>query len=113
METMSERLKERCTLQYREADRTVKRIIRADKPAYMENLASQAEEAASRGKQGKVYKITKLDSGQLTRNNGLANCGQAKATSYHRSRTRSQMSRTLQRSSKQATTSNGSRRARF
>ena len=63
METKSERLKDRCTLQYRKADRTVKRMIRADKRAYMESLASQAEEAASRGQQGKVYKITKLFSG--------------------------------------------------
>ena len=39
METKSERLKEIGTLQYREADRTVKRIIRADKRAYMESLA--------------------------------------------------------------------------
>nr|KAG5700914.1 hypothetical protein BaRGS_012321 [Batillaria attramentaria] len=39
-------------------------MTRADKRAYMEDLASQAEEAASRGEQGRVYKITKLVSGK-------------------------------------------------
>ena len=31
-------------------------MARADKRAYMDDLASQAENAARRGKQGKVYK---------------------------------------------------------
>ena len=52
--TRSERLKERYRQQYREADRTVKRMTRTDKRAYMEDLASQAEEAANRGEQGQV-----------------------------------------------------------
>ena len=39
-------------------------MTRADKRAYMEDLASQAEEAANRGEQGQVYKITKLVSGK-------------------------------------------------
>ena len=33
---------------------------RADKQVYMEDLASQMEEAANREEQGQVYKITKL-----------------------------------------------------
>lgn len=50
MQTNSERLKERYKQQYREADQTVKRMIRADKQAYMENLASQAEKEVSGGR---------------------------------------------------------------
>ena len=64
MDTRSERLEERYRQQYREADRTVKRMTRADKRAYMEGLTSQAEEAANRGEQGQVHKITKLVSGK-------------------------------------------------
>ena len=64
IDTRSERLKERYKQQYREADKKVKRMTRADKRAHMEDLASQAEEAASRGDQGQVYKITKLVSGK-------------------------------------------------
>ena len=55
---------ERYKQQYREADRTVNTTTRADKQDYMEDLASQAEEAANRGEQGQVYKITKLVSGK-------------------------------------------------
>ena len=64
MDTRSERLKERYAQQYREANQTVKRMTRADKRAYMEDLASQAEEAANRGEQGQVYKITRILSGK-------------------------------------------------
>ena len=32
-------------------------MARADKRAYMEDLARQAEDAAEKGKQGKIYKI--------------------------------------------------------
>ena len=39
----------------------------ADKKAYIEDLASQAEEAAHRGEQGEVYQITKLVSGRYHR----------------------------------------------
>ena len=63
MHTRSERLKKRYRQQYREADRTEKKTTKAFKRAYMEDLASQAEEAANRGEQGQVYKITKLVSG--------------------------------------------------
>ena len=37
---------------------------RAEKRAYLEDLASQAEEAANKGEQGQVYKITKPVSGK-------------------------------------------------
>ena len=51
---------ERCKTQYREDDRSVKRTARADKRAYIDELASQAENAANRGVQGKMYIITIL-----------------------------------------------------
>ena len=53
MESNSKRPKERYKKQYWEADRTVKRKIRVDKRAHMENLTSKAEEAANRREQGK------------------------------------------------------------
>ena len=59
MEAKSVRLKERYKLQYREANKAVKTKTRADKRAFVEDLANQAEEAAIKGEQGKVYKITK------------------------------------------------------
>jgi len=58
------RLLERYKIQYREADQSVKRMARADKCAYIDELARQAENAANRGEQGKVYKITKLVCGK-------------------------------------------------
>lgn len=60
MDTRLERLKERYRQQYRQADRTVKWMRKADKRTYTEDLVSKAEEAANRGKQGQLYRITKL-----------------------------------------------------
>lgn len=59
-----EKLQDYYRLQYREADWTVNRIARADKRAYIDDLAIQAENAARRGEQGKVYKITKMVCGK-------------------------------------------------
>ncbi|PIK55536.1 hypothetical protein BSL78_07570 [Apostichopus japonicus] len=53
MEAKSDRLKERYKLQYREANKAVKTKTRADKRAFVEDLANQAEEAANKGEQGK------------------------------------------------------------
>jgi hypothetical protein len=47
--TKSERLQERHKARYRELDKNVKRMARAEKRAYMEDLARQAEEAAEKG----------------------------------------------------------------
>lgn len=59
IEAKSERLKERPKQQYQEADRKVNtRLARADKRAFMHDLASQVEHATTKGEQGKVYKIT-------------------------------------------------------
>ena len=59
-----EKLQDYYRLQYKEADRTVNRIARADKRAYIDDLAIQAENAARRVEQGKVYKITKMVCGK-------------------------------------------------
>ncbi|RUS69643.1 hypothetical protein EGW08_022594 [Elysia chlorotica] len=64
METKSERLKEQYREKYREADKTVKRKTRVDQRAFIYDLASQDEEAAGRGEQGQVYKITKIVAGK-------------------------------------------------
>ena len=89
MQTNSERLKERYKQQYREADQTVKRMIRADKQAYMENLASQAEKEVSGGRKRKGIQNHDVSQWQVPGNNRPANYGQARPTSYYRSRTRS------------------------
>ena len=65
LDAKSDRLKDRYKKQYREANKAVKRKSRADKRAYMEELGNQAEEAASKGDQGKLYKITKVISGKF------------------------------------------------
>lgn len=50
----------RCKRQYREMDQKVKRMARADKRTFLNDLASEAEEAAGKGEHGRVYKITKM-----------------------------------------------------
>ena len=57
--TKSPQLKEQVQSQYREKDKEVKRSARKDKRAYLDNLAREAEHAASRGHFSTVYKITK------------------------------------------------------
>ncbi|XP_025085353.1 uncharacterized protein LOC112558855 [Pomacea canaliculata] len=63
--TRSERLQEKFKLQYREMNQKVKRLARTDKRAYLNNLANEAEEAARKREQGKLYKITKTISGKF------------------------------------------------
>jgi len=55
---------------YKEINKRVKRKIRTDKRAYMEELAKEAEEAAQKGEQKNVYKVTKLICGKY---NGIRN----------------------------------------
>ena len=69
MDTRSEGLNERYRQQYREA---VKRMTRAEKQAYMKDLASQAEQAANGGEQGQLYKITER---QVMRSHRHVDCG--------------------------------------
>ena len=49
---------------YSEANRMVKRLACKDKREYVEQMANKAEEAARRGDQGELYKITKLVCGK-------------------------------------------------
>ena len=49
---------------YRAANKEVKRRTRADKQKYIENLVSQAEEAAARSEQGTANKVTKIITGK-------------------------------------------------
>ena len=66
--TKSSRIKQELQLQYRNNNKQVKRLIRRDKRAYLEELASAAEKAASLNQQGTVYKITNLLCGRKFRN---------------------------------------------
>ncbi|KAK3733862.1 hypothetical protein RRG08_031802 [Elysia crispata] len=59
LSTKSERIKTQQQQAYREADRAVKQIIRHDKRKHLEDMATQAEEAAYKGDQRTLYKITK------------------------------------------------------
>jgi len=63
-DSRSARLRERYMAVYTETNRHVKREIRTDKRAYMEELAKEAEEAAKKGEQRNVYKVTKLICGK-------------------------------------------------
>ena len=49
---------------YTEVHKEVKRSIRSDKRNYLEQLATEAEEAASKGNLNELYKITKTLSGK-------------------------------------------------
>ena len=71
MDSKSQQLKERHQDMYRAANKEVKRRTRADKRKYIENLASQAEEAAARNEQGTVYKVTKIITGKCHTTNVL------------------------------------------
>ena len=64
----SERLKEQQKQVYKEADRTVKQLTRRDKRKYLEDMATQAEEAAHKGDQATLYNITKRVCGQFRKN---------------------------------------------
>ena len=64
IEANSEKLKERHKQQCQEADRKVKKLATADKRAFIDDLGRQAEDASSKGEQGKMYKITKVGCGK-------------------------------------------------
>ena len=51
----SDRLKEQQRQIYKEADRTVKQLTRLDKRIYLEDMVTQAEEAANKGDQATLY----------------------------------------------------------
>ena len=59
LQTKSLRLRERQETTYREINKRVKRLARRDKRNEMGRLATEAEEAAARGEQGRLHAITK------------------------------------------------------
>lgn len=65
LQTKSPRLRERQEKIYRDAHKKVKTLARRDKRKAMEHLAAEAQEAAARGEQGKLYKITKQVCGKF------------------------------------------------
>ena len=60
IEARSERLGESYQQQYGEADRQIKHLTRADKRAYIDDLAAEVQDAVKHNQQGTVYKTTKL-----------------------------------------------------
>ena len=63
--TRSTRLQEKYKYQYKEANKAVKKMVRADKRAFVEELANEAESAAAKGEQGQLYKITRQICGKF------------------------------------------------
>ncbi|XP_061166428.1 craniofacial development protein 2-like [Saccostrea echinata] len=70
LQIKSPRLHERQEELYSEASKRVKKLARRDKREAMDQLAAEAEEAAVRGEQGRVYKITKRVCGKFRGNAG-------------------------------------------
>ena len=58
--TRSERVKRQLRAKYTEKDREVKRSIKPDKRKWMENIASEAEEAARSQHMKTLYGLTKM-----------------------------------------------------
>ncbi|XP_012939400.1 uncharacterized protein LOC106012114 [Aplysia californica] len=58
------RLQEKYAEDYKETCQKVKRLVRKDKREAMEKLAIETEEAAAKGEQGNVYKITRIICGR-------------------------------------------------
>ena len=65
LDAKSQRLKDRIEQQYQEENLEVRRKARCDKRKYLEDLATQAEEASQEGRQGEVYRLTKVISGKF------------------------------------------------
>ncbi|XP_013384015.1 uncharacterized protein LOC106154262 [Lingula anatina] len=63
LDSKSPRLVEQVRAAYKSKDKKVKKSARSDKRAFVEKLASEAEQAAAQGDMGTVYKITKQLSG--------------------------------------------------
>ena len=70
-EAKSQRLKERYQLEYSQIHRNVNRMVRNDKRSHMDSLAEKAEEAANKGEQGNLYKITKIICGKNTASSNI------------------------------------------
>ncbi|GFR84502.1 ribosome-recycling factor [Elysia marginata] len=64
--TKSGRLKQQQT--YREADRAVKQLVKRDKEKHLEDMSAREKEAAHKGDQRTLYKITQQVCGKLRNN---------------------------------------------
>jgi hypothetical protein len=63
-QTHSERIKEKLRTKYTECNKKVKTTTRKNKRDFMEDLAREAESAASNQKMGQIYQVTKQLSGK-------------------------------------------------
>ncbi|KAK3793587.1 hypothetical protein RRG08_004998 [Elysia crispata] len=79
LSTKSERIKTQQQQAYREADRAVKQIIRHDKRKHLEDMATQAEEAAYKGDQRTLYKTHKTGVWEIQKYHNSSNQSQRKA----------------------------------
>ena len=111
VEVKSERLKERYK-QCREANLTVKRMTRTENWSHINHLASQAEDAASRGEQGRVCKITKLVCGRYRGGTDAPIMDKQGRLLTTEAEQDARWDRTLQWSSEQTTTTNRGRYTR-
>ena len=68
LSTKSSRLKDQLKETYSKQDKHIKKSSRKDKKAYIDNLAHEAEEAASKQDMGTLYRITKTLSGGFRNN---------------------------------------------
>ena len=62
-QTKSERIKQQLKDIYATLDRDVKTHAKADKRKFIDNLATEAEDAAARQDMGTLYRITKILTG--------------------------------------------------
>lgn len=62
--THSERINEKLREQYSKSNREVKKATKMDRKNFIENMANEAEKAASEQRMGDVYQITKKLCGQ-------------------------------------------------
>ena len=67
--TRSERIKNQLRTQYSTLNKDVKKMAKADKKAYVEGLAEEAEQAAGRQDLKTLYSITKTLNGKYTHSN--------------------------------------------
>ena len=68
LQTKSSRMRERQEVLYKEIHKKVKRLARRDKRCAMDQLALEAETAASKGEQGRLYNITRKICGKFKGN---------------------------------------------
>ena len=60
----SERLQDNLRQQYEKANNQVKKMVRADRRFYADNVATQTEEAAAKEELGVIFKIIKIVCGK-------------------------------------------------